>query len=192
MNPEVNILDKLTHDCEKCRGMCCSAQSHKPENGFPIEQEKPAGVACSNLETNPGQETRQFGCKIHAVLAAKGWDTCSKFTCYGAGQTATQFFEDIGVNWAEENPSEDPEKRITQMTNLNRGYIILFQLFRELEGYRLKYGESILALLKQDLKPYLKDFALAMADDSRKLDHHFWVYTVFSPTIGRLIARIFS
>lgn len=78
--PCPELLQALTSDCARCRGLCCTALCFAQCDGFPAD--KAAGVPCSNLLPD-------FRCAIHGALAAHGMRGCMAFDCLGTGPRVT-------------------------------------------------------------------------------------------------------
>lgn len=71
----------LRGDCERCFGLCCVALPFAASADFAID--KPAGKPCPNL----GDDHR---CGIHAELRTEGFNGCTVYDCFGAGQKVSQ------------------------------------------------------------------------------------------------------
>ena len=85
----------LQADCGSCFGLCCVALPFSRSSDFPVN--KSAGTPCGNLQED-------FRCGIHERLRDKGYNGCTVFDCFGAGQKVSQVtFE--GVSWREEPDS---------------------------------------------------------------------------------------
>lgn len=72
---------ELRGDCERCFGLCCVALPFAASADFAID--KPAGKPCPNL----GDDHR---CGIHAKLRTEGFNGCTVYDCFGAGQKVSQ------------------------------------------------------------------------------------------------------
>ncbi len=82
----------LQADCRNCFGLCCVALPFSRSSDFPVD--KSAGTPCGNLQED-------FRCGIHERLRGKGYNGCTVFDCFGAGQKVSQVtFK--GVNWRKE------------------------------------------------------------------------------------------
>ncbi|MFF9896734.1 pentapeptide repeat-containing protein [Streptomyces longispororuber] len=82
----------LRADCGSCFGLCCVALPFSRSSDFPVN--KSAGSPCGNLLDD-------FRCGIHERLRDKGYNGCTVFDCFGAGQKVSQVtFK--GVSWREE------------------------------------------------------------------------------------------
>ncbi|MEW2528515.1 pentapeptide repeat-containing protein [Streptomyces sp. NPDC047071] len=85
----------LQADCGNCFGLCCVALPFSRSSDFPVN--KSAGTPCGNLQED-------FRCGIHERLRDKGYNGCTVFDCFGAGQKVSQVtFK--GVSWREEPDS---------------------------------------------------------------------------------------
>ncbi|GAA1586111.1 pentapeptide repeat-containing protein [Actinomadura kijaniata] len=71
----------LHADCSRCFALCCVALPFASSADFAVD--KPAGRACANLLAD-------YGCGIHADLRGKGFQGCTVFDCFGAGQKVSQ------------------------------------------------------------------------------------------------------
>ncbi|MFF2223198.1 pentapeptide repeat-containing protein [Streptomyces globisporus] len=85
----------LQADCGNCFGLCCVALPFSRSSDFPVD--KSAGTPCGNLQED-------FRCGIHRRLRDQGYNGCTVFDCFGAGQKVSQVtFK--GVSWREEPDS---------------------------------------------------------------------------------------
>nr|WP_097870954.1 pentapeptide repeat-containing protein [Streptomyces sp. rh34] len=85
----------LQADCGSCFGLCCVALPFSRSSDFPVD--KSAGTPCGNLRED-------FRCGIHERLRDQGYNGCTVFDCFGAGQKVSQVtFK--GVSWREEPDS---------------------------------------------------------------------------------------
>ncbi len=74
-------MERLKADCERCTGLCCVALPFTASVDFAVN--KPADRPCANL-------TADHRCGIHSRLRESGFQGCTVFDCYGAGQRLTQ------------------------------------------------------------------------------------------------------
>ncbi|SDP06658.1 Uncharacterized protein YjbI, contains pentapeptide repeats [Streptomyces sp. cf386] len=72
---------ELRGDCERCFGLCCVALPFTASADFAID--KPAGKPCRNLQDD-------HRCGIHARLRQSGFNGCTVYDCFGAGQKVSQ------------------------------------------------------------------------------------------------------
>ncbi|WP_369218122.1 pentapeptide repeat-containing protein [Streptomyces flavofungini] len=79
----------LRADCADCFGLCCVALTFTRSSDFAVD--KAAGEPCANL----GEDSR---CGIHRDLRRKGFQGCTVYDCFGAGQHVSQHTFD-GVDW---------------------------------------------------------------------------------------------
>ncbi|MER5479359.1 pentapeptide repeat-containing protein [Streptomyces sp. NPDC002734] len=79
----------LRADCANCFGLCCAALPFARSADFAVD--KPAGQPCSHLR-------RDFRCGIHTRLRDSGYQGCTVFDCFGAGQKVSQVTFG-GVDW---------------------------------------------------------------------------------------------
>lgn len=89
--PSSPALDRqsLRSDCTNCFALCCTALGFSRSTDFALD--KPAGTPCQNLASN-------FSCTIHDRLRPRGFQGCTVFDCFGAGQNVSQnLFE--GTSW---------------------------------------------------------------------------------------------
>ncbi|MFJ5222497.1 pentapeptide repeat-containing protein [Streptomyces sp. NPDC088400] len=68
-------------DCENCFGLCCVALTFAASADFPVD--KDAGEPCRHLRTD-------FRCGIHQRLRQQGFQGCTVYDCFGAGQKISQ------------------------------------------------------------------------------------------------------
>lgn len=74
-------LPLLQADCANCFALCCVALPFAKSTDFAVN--KPAGTPCKNLR-------QDFRCGIHTGLRDKGFQGCTVFDCFGAGQQVSQ------------------------------------------------------------------------------------------------------
>ena len=86
--------DTLRADCGNCFGLCCVALTFAKSADFAID--KPAGEPCPNLQPD-------FRCGIHSKLRAEGFQGCTVYDCFGAGQKISQL---AGASWRDQ-PGEE-------------------------------------------------------------------------------------
>ncbi|MDX6362340.1 pentapeptide repeat-containing protein [Streptomyces sp. NPDC058274] len=72
---------ELRADCGECFGLCCVALPFSRSADFAMD--KAAGTPCPNLETDSR-------CGIHTRLREKGFNGCTVYDCFGAGQQVSQ------------------------------------------------------------------------------------------------------
>ncbi|GAA0595197.1 pentapeptide repeat-containing protein [Kribbella sandramycini] len=82
---------ELRADCSSCYGLCCVALTFSRSADFAID--KPAGSPCPNLDDG-------FRCSIHRDLRPKGFQGCTVYDCFGAGQEITRR---AGASWREQS-----------------------------------------------------------------------------------------
>ncbi|OUC93002.1 pentapeptide repeat-containing protein [Streptosporangium minutum] len=71
----------LRADCESCFALCCVVPAFSASVDFAID--KKAGQACPNLQ-------QDFRCGIHTRLRQRGFQGCTVYDCFGAGQKVSQ------------------------------------------------------------------------------------------------------
>ncbi|MFD5423190.1 pentapeptide repeat-containing protein [Streptomyces sp. NPDC127069] len=82
-------LPLLQADCANCFALCCVALPFAKSADFAVN--KAAGTPCKNLR-------QDFRCGIHTGLRDQGFQGCTVFDCFGAGQQISQVtFE--GRDW---------------------------------------------------------------------------------------------
>lgn len=74
-------LPVLQADCGNCFALCCVALPFAKSNDFAVN--KSAGTPCKNLR-------QDFRCGIHTRLRDQGFQGCTVFDCFGAGQQISQ------------------------------------------------------------------------------------------------------
>jgi uncharacterized protein YjbI with pentapeptide repeats len=84
----------LRADCTRCFGLCCVALTFSRSADFAID--KAAGEACPNLSD-------EFRCTIHSKLRGKGFQGCTVYDCFGAGQEISRR---AGTSWRERPGAE--------------------------------------------------------------------------------------
>ncbi|MFE2143337.1 pentapeptide repeat-containing protein [Streptomyces sp. NPDC059456] len=80
-SPDLPSLPVLHADCSNCFALCCVALPFAKSNDFAVN--KAAGTPCKNLR-------QDFRCSIHTRLRDKGFQGCTVFDCFGAGQQVSQ------------------------------------------------------------------------------------------------------
>ncbi|MEN8654316.1 pentapeptide repeat-containing protein [Streptomyces sp. 21So2-11] len=81
----------LRADCESCFGLCCVALTLTVSADFAIN--KDAGDPCPNLRLD-------YRCGIHNRLRPQGFQGCTVYDCFGAGQKVSQVTFG-GKSWRE-------------------------------------------------------------------------------------------
>ncbi|MCX5585949.1 pentapeptide repeat-containing protein [Streptomyces erythrochromogenes] len=79
--PQSLPLPLLQADCANCFALCCVALPFAKSNDFAVN--KAAGTPCKNLRED-------FRCGIHTRLRDQGFQGCTVFDCFGAGQQISQ------------------------------------------------------------------------------------------------------
>ncbi|MFG2147060.1 pentapeptide repeat-containing protein [Streptomyces sp. NPDC048696] len=82
---------ELRADCANCFGLCCVALAFSKSTDFAID--KAVGDPCPNLQ-------QDFRCGIHDKLRPQGFQGCTVYDCFGAGQKISQVTF-AGHNWRE-------------------------------------------------------------------------------------------
>ncbi|QKW23177.1 pentapeptide repeat-containing protein [Kitasatospora sp. NA04385] len=89
--PTGRRLDLLA-DCSACFGLCCVALPFAKSADFAAN--KNAGTPCRNLQTD-------YRCGIHSDLRERGYQGCTVFDCFGAGQKVSRHTFG-GRSWRED------------------------------------------------------------------------------------------
>jgi hypothetical protein len=187
---EIKIPDELTHDCEKCQGLCCIANKHEVDAGFPIPLDKPAGMPCMHLEFDPANLATLFQCKIHGSLKKLGWKVCAGFSCYGAGQSTTAFFEEMGVRWVDEPPdSLDEEQWDTRILNFQASYLVLSVVFRFLPFIKERFGDTAFNEAKAAVQNLMPEFSREVERTDTTIDPLEWLEDKFNPAILEAVEK---
>ncbi|WP_369184381.1 pentapeptide repeat-containing protein [Streptomyces sp. Y1] len=98
MSDTEHPLPVLQSDCGSCFGLCCVALPFAAGTDFAMN--KSAGTPCRNLQTD-------FSCGIHARLRGEGFQGCTVYDCFGAGQRVSQ--ETFGgTSWRAEPATAAP------------------------------------------------------------------------------------
>ncbi|TWD82264.1 pentapeptide repeat protein [Kribbella amoyensis] len=99
-------LAELRADCGRCFGLCCVALTFAKSADFAID--KPAGEPCPNLRDD-------FRCGIHSKLRPEGFQGCTVYDCFGAGQKIS---EQAGTSWRQ-RPGQDLFAQLPIMRQLH-------------------------------------------------------------------------
>lgn len=184
---EIQIPEKLEPDCNNCQGLCCVAPRHSIEDGFPLHEDKRMGEPCQHLEMDPSSIQGLYKCQIHNNLRRLGWKTCAGYTCHGAGQSVSAFFEGMGIKWSEEFP--DPENleeinvRDNKVGNFFFGFLALAEVFRFLEHVKNHYGPSAFLRSREAVKELLPEFCRELEKEKGTIDYVNWVTVKFDSVI---------
>jgi hypothetical protein len=89
-----DVPQELRADCGSCFGLCCVALTFARSADFAID--KPAGEPCPNLRPD-------FRCGIHQKLRPEGFNGCTVYDCFGAGQKISA---QAGTSWREQPGQE--------------------------------------------------------------------------------------
>ncbi|MFB9905510.1 pentapeptide repeat-containing protein [Allokutzneria oryzae] len=87
--PSDRLHLSLLSDCGNCFGLCCVALAFSASSDFAVD--KQIGTPCANLR-------QDFRCGIHNRLRAEGFQGCTVYDCFGAGQKVSQSTFD-GQDW---------------------------------------------------------------------------------------------
>ncbi|MEU2863891.1 pentapeptide repeat-containing protein [Streptomyces mirabilis] len=135
-------LLELRADCGRCFGMCCVALPFTRSADFAID--KDAGTPCQNLRTDSR-------CGIHTQLREKGFNGCTVYDCFGAGQQVSQ------VTFAGQDWRTGPRERARQMFDV-------FPVVRQLHELLWYLNE---ALTLAPARPIHADLRRALAETER-------------------------
>ncbi|MFC8716858.1 pentapeptide repeat-containing protein [Kitasatospora sp. NPDC057198] len=83
---------ELLADCSACFGLCCVALPFAKSADFAAN--KNAGTPCRNLQAD-------YRCGIHPDLRERGYQGCTVFDCFGAGQKVSRHTFG-GRSWRED------------------------------------------------------------------------------------------
>jgi pentapeptide repeat protein len=111
------LREDLRADCGNCFGLCCVALTFSKSADFAID--KSAGEPCPNLRDD-------FGCGIHSKLRTRGFQGCTVYDCFGAGQKISR---QAGTSWREQ-PGEQMFAALPIMRQLHE---LLWYLAEALE-----------------------------------------------------------
>ncbi|MGW2607880.1 pentapeptide repeat-containing protein [Streptomyces mirabilis] len=135
-------LLELRADCGRCFGLCCVALPFTRSADFAID--KDAGTPCQNLRTDSR-------CGIHTQLREKGFNGCTVYDCFGAGQQVSQ------VTFAGQDWRTGPQERARQMFDV-------FPVVRQLHELLWYLNE---ALTLAPARPIHADLRRALAETER-------------------------
>ncbi|MEU8910229.1 pentapeptide repeat-containing protein [Streptomyces mirabilis] len=135
-------LLELRADCGRCFGLCCVALPFTRSADFAID--KDAGTPCQNLRTDSR-------CGIHTQLREKGFNGCTVYGCFGAGQQVSQ------VTFAGQDWRTGPRERARQMFDV-------FPVVRQLHELLWYLNE---ALTLAPARPIHVDLRRALAETER-------------------------
>ncbi|MET9037738.1 pentapeptide repeat-containing protein [Streptomyces mirabilis] len=135
-------LLELRADCGRCFGLCCVALPFTHSADFAID--KDAGTPCQNLRTDSR-------CGIHTQLREKGFNGCTVYDCFGAGQQVSQ------VTFAGQDWRTGPRERARQMFDV-------FPVVRQLHELLWYLNE---ALTLAPARPIHADLRRALAETER-------------------------
>ncbi|WP_405613969.1 pentapeptide repeat-containing protein [Streptomyces sp. NBC_01511] len=110
----------LLADCGSCFGLCCVALPFAASADFAVD--KKAGQPCVNLRSDSR-------CGIHTRLRAKGFQGCTVYDCFGAGQQVSQ------VTFGGRDWREDPATA--------RRMFAVFPVMRQLHELLSYLGEAL-------------------------------------------------
>ncbi|QNP65271.1 pentapeptide repeat-containing protein [Streptomyces genisteinicus] len=126
-------MDTLRADCSNCFGLCCVALPFAASADFAAG--KAAGTPCANLRTD-------FRCGIHDRLRTSGYQGCTVYDCFGAGQQVSQVTYG-GTDWRT-------------APDTAAGMFAVFPVVRQLHEL-LRYLEEALTLTAAaELRPALR------------------------------------
>jgi hypothetical protein len=117
----------LRADCGNCFGLCCVALTFSKSADFAID--KDAGEPCPNLQED-------FRCGIHQRLRRDGFNGCTVYDCFGAGQKISGL---AGKSWRDQ-PGQEMFEALPIMRQLHELLWYLTEA-RELEQTRPIHAE---------------------------------------------------
>ncbi|KUL77919.1 oxetanocin A resistance protein [Streptomyces sp. NRRL WC-3605] len=103
MQDHPGALAELRGDCANCFGLCCVALPFSASADFAVD--KAAGTPCRNLLDD-------HRCGIHARLRDTGFNGCTVYDCFGAGQKVSQ------VTFGGEDWRRGPADRARKMSDV--------------------------------------------------------------------------
>ena len=121
------IREDLRADCSSCFGLCCVALTFQRSADFAID--KDAGEPCPNLQED-------FRCGIHQKLRPEGFQGCTVYDCFGAGQKISQL---AGRSWREQ-PGQPARKMFEALPIMRQLHELLWYLA---EAQQLKETAAI-------------------------------------------------
>ncbi|KOG41749.1 pentapeptide repeat-containing protein [Streptomyces resistomycificus] len=127
----------LRADCEQCFGLCCVALPFSASADFAVD--KAAGKPCSNLGTD-------HRCGIHATLRDQGFNGCTVYDCFGAGQKVSRLTFG-GRDWRT-GPREDAQRMFDVFPVVRQLHELLWYLT---EALALPAARSLRAELRAAL-----------------------------------------
>ncbi|MEH7884221.1 pentapeptide repeat-containing protein [Bacillus sp. JJ1609] len=92
---KIDKLKDLRADCTNCFGLCCVALPYAKSADFAFD--KDGGTPCQNLQND-------YSCSIHKNLRSNGFNGCTVYECFGAGQKVSQVTY-RGKDWRENSVS---------------------------------------------------------------------------------------
>lgn len=149
----INSSEKYSSDCSNCFGLCCAALQFQKSQDFPFSKKE--GVSCGNLRSD-------FGCAVHNQLKANGFNGCTTYECFGAGQfISMELFK--GVDWQYDPGSK---KQMFQLLPVVRNiHEIIYHLRGSMELTKNKEIEKACAELIKDLERIKQEPAVLAAFD---------------------------
>ncbi|CZQ93614.1 Hypothetical protein Tpal_1658 [Trichococcus palustris] len=142
---EYNSRGEYSSDCSNCFALCCVALQFQKSQDFPFSKKE--GVPCKNLRTD-------FGCAIHNQLKANGFNGCTTYECFGAGQfISVELFN--GRDWQTDPVSR---KQMFQLLPVVRNiHEIIYHLRSSMAITKNKDTDKACEELIKDLEKIKKD-----------------------------------
>jgi hypothetical protein len=139
------VPPELRADCGSCFGLCCVALTFARSADFAID--KPAGEPCPNLRPD-------FRCGIHQKLRGEGFNGCTVYDCFGAGQKISA---QAGTSWREQ-PGQEMFAALPIMRQLHEllWYLYDAQQRPETEPIRAELRQSAEHIEALTQQPVLK------------------------------------
>ncbi|MEU9148645.1 pentapeptide repeat-containing protein [Streptomyces sp. NPDC048349] len=146
MSQRLPLLPLLQADCANCFALCCVALPFAKSNDFAVN--KAAGTPCTNLRED-------FRCGIHTRLRDTGFQGCTVFDCFGAGQQVSQ------VTFGGRDWRSHPETRAEMFD--------VFPVMRQLHELLFYAAEALTLPAAAALHPQLRE-ALAETEACTRAD----------------------
>lgn len=186
---ELQIPEGFTHDCHECQGLCCVAMEIEPHRGY-FPHHKEAYEPCENLQITPDADRTDFKCRIFKTIN-KGHKTCEQFTCFGAGDSVSKFFSELGINWAMKPDEPNTEQHEVNIANLYATYNILFLVMAYLG--RVRYHRNPANKLNYEAtKIAAQEVATELSQKLQAgelIDENIWYGQKFLPAMAEAVKR---
>ncbi|MFE3825332.1 pentapeptide repeat-containing protein [Streptomyces sp. NPDC059092] len=141
-------------DCANCFGLCCVALTFSASADFPVH--KAAGEPCSHLRTD-------FRCSVHRELRQRGFQGCTVYDCFGAGQKISRITYG-GQDWRQAPHTADEMFALLPVVRQLQELLRYLTEALTLEPARALHGE-LRAALEETERLTLADPATLLALD---------------------------